>query len=369
MNIASTVANFAEGQQVTVCGRVRFIRSFGKLAFLRIADSECEIQIGLKGKHVLPDHWDFIQASGITGLTKLGERTVWVENYTVLAKCHRSPSDKYHGMADKGELYRKRYLDCLSNPESLKLLIERSKIVSAIRRFFEDRGFLEIETPILSCAATGAAAEPFKTHHKAKDREMFLRIATEISLKKAIISGMEKVFEIGKIFRNEGEDWKHNPEFTSIEAYQAFASLDDMKHLFADLIDHLTGTYPEIPSYDYSALVEKHGKDFDSNLDNLCYVEGHPIEESPLCKKRDDGKADRFEVFARGYEIANAFNEINTHEEQASRIKPGEDDGLLDALTYGMPPCGGIGIGIDRLVMFLTNSKHIKDVIFFPVSE
>lgn len=355
-------------KHVTVRGRVRFVRSFGKLSFVAIQGDESWIQIGFRGiaEDNLPRLWDIIQVSGTTGYTKKGEATVWATEYDLIAKCEGDRPEKYLGIKDTGQALRHRYVDMISDPDLVSRLLTRSRIVSKIRRFLEDRNYFEVETPVLSNAPTGADAKPFITHHNALSRDLYLRIATETSLKKLIVGGIDRVFEIGKIFRNEGVDKTHNPEFTSIELYQAYANLEDMMQLFKDLLVEL-GLTVDIPVYEYDEIVSKYGEDFDEQLQEICFVTGQPIEQTPLCKVRADGKADRFEVYAGGFEIANAFNEINTYAEQSQRIKPGEDDGLLDALKYGMPPTGGMGIGIDRLVMYIVKTNDIRDVIAFPI--
>jgi lysyl-tRNA synthetase class 2 len=367
MNIKEVVDNFSEGQAVKVAGRVKFIRTFGKLSFIKIEDLDGVIQIGLQGKQILPEAWDIISVDGTTGFTKTKEPTIWTTSYELIAKCQGDKAEKFHGLQDKGLIYFTRCMGLISNMELVRVLLTRSQIVSKIRRFLEGKKFIEIETPVLSKQATGATAKPFITHCDSLGNDMYLRIATEIGLKKAIISGFERVFEIGKIFRNEGIDHTHNPEFTSIEIYQSYAGLKDMSILFAEIIENITGNKVDIPWFEYDELVAKHGIEFDDKLQQLCFVTGQPIEQTPLCKMRVDGKADRFEVYAEGFELANAYNEINTYEEQSGRMKDGEDDGLLEALKYGMPPTGGMGIGIDRLIMYLTNTKSIKDIIFLPL--
>jgi len=349
MNINSVKNNFREGiENVTVAGRVKFARSFGKLSFVVISDQDNTIQLGFKTKLKLPNMWDIVSATGTTGFTQKGEPTIWCDNFTTVAECKGNVPEKYHGIEDKSVIYSRR-----------------SRIVAEIRKLLNDENFIEIETPILTGQPTGAAAKPFVTHHNAENEDKYLRIATEVHLKMALIGGIERVYEIGKIFRNEGVDRTHNPEFTSIEIYQSYANLNTMKTLFLYLISKLFGTV-EYDSFEYDEVVAKYGEDFDNHLNNLTFVTGQPIEQTPLCKRREDGKADRFEVYWRGMEIANAYNEINCYTEQAERVAEGDDGGLLEALKYGMPPTGGIGIGIDRLVMILTDSEHIHDVIMFP---
>lgn len=366
MNINDVVTNFEIDREVVVSGRVKSIRSFGKLTFIKIDDHENEIQIGLRGKQDLPDYWDIISVQGKTGYTQKNERTVWTTEYQSVVKCQGNIPEKFHGLTDKEIIYQDRHLDMISNRESLKVLIQRSKMISNIRRYLEDLGFIEIETPVMSNQVTGATAQPFVTHHNADHADKYLRIATEVSLKKALVGGIEKVFEIGKVFRNEGVDRTHNPEFTSLEIYQSYAGLDDMRSLFEGMLSSLTKSTFTIPEFKYDDLLEQYGEDFDEHLQDICYVTEQPVEDTPFCKVLPNGKSARFEVFANGYELANAYDEINTYDEQILRLEEGKDDGLLSALKYGMPPTGGIGIGIDRLAMFLTSSHNIRDVIVFP---
>lgn len=365
--ILEILNNFSErqGEVVTVTGRVRLARSFGKLSFLTIRDRDASIQIGLRGKMELPDLWDIIKVTGTTGYTQKGEPTVWSESFEIMASCEGEIASKHEGVEDRGTIKKRRHFWLLANPEDLRPLVQRSIIVSKVRQFLNNMGYLEIETPILASQPSGATAKPFVTHQESTDADKYLRIATEICLKKAIICGIDRVYEIGKIFRNEGVDWKHNPEFTSVELYQSYASLADMKKLFIDLLNFVGGNASDIPTYEYDDLVAKYGEDFDSHLKDLCFVTGQPLDQTPLCKARADGKAERFEVFGNGFEIANAYNEINTYDEQSQRLE-GDHDGLLDALKYGMPPTAGMGIGIDRLCMFILGVNNINDVLFFP---
>jgi lysyl-tRNA synthetase class 2 len=365
MNIEKYNLNFEEGQLVDVAGRVTLIRSFGKLTFLTLQENEYTIQIGLRGKMILPQHWDIIKVKGEMRYTKTGEPTIWSDSYELIAKCENNIPNKVDGLLDKGQIYEDRCAYFISQKEEMKTIMRRSKYISDIRLLLYNERYTEIETPILSNSPTGANATPFKTHYNAKSEDRFLRIATETSLKKAIICGVDRVYEIGKIFRNEGVDWSHNPEFTSIEIYTAYENLQYSKKLFLDILSTLKNyEETEYDEFEYDDLLNKYGEDFDKHLQKLTFVYGQPIEQTPLCKQRADGKADRFEVFANGYELANAYNEIVDAKEQESRMNIGEDDGLIHAMRYGMPQTTGIGIGIDRLIMYLENKNNIKDTIF-----
>lgn len=368
MNIADINNSFSEGQNVELCGRVRSIRSFGKLSFLILQDFESKIQVGLRSKQV-PQTWDIIRVKGTTGFTKTRERTVWTDGVEILARCEGDLPSKWEGHGFKNLAYQNRHVDLIYNQNHAIVLAERSRILFQIRQFLNNRDFVEIETPILSSSPTGANAKPFETWHNVLGQTLYMRIATEVALKKALISGVERVYEIGKIFRNEGIDRTHSPEFTSIEIYQAYSGLLEMKQLFLDIVGCFVSGPVSYNEYEHDDLVRKYGEDYDSHLKELTFVYGQPAEDTPLCKRREDGKASRFEVFVNGFEVANAFDEINTYDEQSRHIQQGKDDGLLDALKYGMPPTGGIGIGIDRLIMYLTGAESIRDVIFFPITK
>ena len=370
-NTRITWANhLGDDEFVQVVGRVVFVRTFGKLTFVVIRDAADSIQVGLRGKMDPPPMWSIISVHGTTGKTKKGEHTVWAEEYTLLAECNGGRPDKYHGIENPEYIHHKRYAHLIANPDQSHNLMMRSRIIREIRRRLEDvHAFMEVETPLLSDRPTGANAQPFVTHHNAENRDKYLRIALEVPLKKAIIAGFPSVFEIGRVFRNEGVDRTHRPEFTMVEMYKSNGAIEDMRDLFIDLIHHLTGKCPDMPTYEYDDLVAKYGEDFDEHMQELCFVVGQPLEQTPLCKARPDGKADRFEVFGRGFEIANAFQEVHTADEQRERFegKPeGADDGLIEALEYGMPPTSGMGIGIDRLVMYLLKIDNVRDAILFP---
>ncbi len=385
MNIKNTRDNFVVGQEAEIKGRVTAVRTFGKLSFIVVEDRDSHIQVVLQGKEGIPSNWDIIRAKGLMKPTQKGELSIWVDSVEVIAKCDGDLPNKWEGFTDKEIRYSKRHLDLIDSRQSREIFVARSNIISIIRTELNHDGFIELETPVLGLTASGADAKPFITKHNALDREMHLRIATEVALKKAIIGGMERVFEAGRIFRNEGIDQTHNPEFTSIEIYQAYAGLDEMKELFSKLmstfaVEFGSSSFSEndwnniitpngIPIFEYDDLVSKYGENFDKHLQDLCFVTGQPLEQTPLCKARADGKADRFEVYAKGMELANAYNELTDANEQAKRLNGANDDGLVEAMRYGMPPTGGIGIGIDRLVMYLLNIDSIREVILFPTSR
>jgi lysyl-tRNA synthetase class 2 len=363
-----------------VHGRVMLVRKLSKkFAFLTLQDRDAKIQIALLGEipaDQYPQRWDIIKAEGEVKPSDTGELTIWCQKgVTILARCQAPlPDNKSGNIQDTDLIYKKRYIDLLITEKSRNVFLTRSRMISQIRRFLEDRDYVEIETPILGDTPSGATAQPFVTKHNSLHRDMYLRIATEVALKKAIVGGFERVFEIGRIFRNEGIDNTHNPEFTSIELYQAYANLSDMKNLLCDLLIQLKIVQDDekIPEFEYDDLM-KNGGEVEDNIPaesrKICLVNGQPLSETPLCKAREDGKADRFEAFANGFEIANAYNELTDPQEQALRLSGANDDGLVEALKYGMPQCGGMGIGIDRLVMLATGAESIRDVILFPTSR
>ena len=412
-----------------------------KLIFLTVQDQGGTMQVALWNALLNEDTlalfrdtldlWDIVGIRGRLAFTKSGEPTVWATEARILSKCIMPPPDKVHGVQDKETRYRQRHLDLLTNPGSRETFILRAKAISGIRRFLDERGFLEMDTPVLQTTPSGAAAKPFETKLNALDMDMFLRIATEIPLKKLLVGGFEKVYEIGRIFRNEGIDSRHNPEFTSVEAYQAYGDLGDMMTLTEGLVWKLAcelhvvslaesdprtipwhgkqvSLMPPWPRLEYVDLLLTHagvtpsdekgmdekllakkinpaglslvdktdavfGAYVEEHLWDACFVVNQPIEMSPLCRRHPGtGLADRFEAFACGMEIANAYSELNDPIEQRTRLveqaKGGPvDEDFLGALGYGMPPAGGLGIGIDRLVMLLANADSIRDVILFPL--
>lgn len=434
-----------EGQPVTLAGRLMTVRAHGKASFANLQDESGQIQIyvrlddvGEKNYEIfeLLDIGDLVGISGELFRTRRGEVTVAVKDLRLLAKSLRPLPEKWHGLTNVDLRYRQRYLDLIVNPDVKKVFILRSKIVQEIRNYLNDKGFLEVETPVMHTLAGGATARPFITHHNALDMTLYLRIATELHLKRLIVGGMDKVYELGRIFRNEGISTKHNPEFTSVEIYQAQADYEDMMILTEELIAsvaqkvlgtmqvpfqdtelNLTPPWPRLKMVD--AIKRFADIDFDQiktdeearaaakqkglsvkpglsrgeimnelfeefvepQLFQPTFIVDYPIEVSPLAKQKSDDPSMtyRFEAFMACSEIANAFTELNDpidqrqrFEQQVSKREAGDDEAhvldedFLHSLEYGMPPTGGLGIGIDRLIMMLTNSPSIRDVILFP---
>ncbi|MFC1571267.1 lysine--tRNA ligase [Candidatus Margulisiibacteriota bacterium] len=429
--------------KVTISGRIMTKRGHGKASFAHLQDESGRIQIYSKQDVIGKDKYDVYRKLdmgdiiGVTGhvfRTKTKEITVRVEDFVILCKSLHPLPEKWHGLQDKELRYRERYVDLLVNPEVKEVFLKRSRIISLFRKTLEDKGFLEVDTPILQALQGGAAAKPFKTHHEALDMPLFMRVAPELYLKRLIVGGFEKVFELGRVFRNEGISYKHNPEFSIIEIYQAYADYNDIMKLTEDIIvtacKEINGSLqieykgekidltPPWKKISLTDVLKEHGvniagkseKDIrkiakDKGLEgyekagvgkiiNLLYdkfVEGnlrqptfiidHPIETSPLAKKhrKNKGQVERFELIISGMELANAFSELNDPIDQMERFKKqaelkaagdeeaeSMDEDFLRALEYGMPPTGGLGIGIDRLVMILTNQPSIRDVILFP---
>ncbi|MCR5490846.1 MAG: lysine--tRNA ligase [Bacilli bacterium] len=430
---------------VDVAGRLMAIRRMGKASFVNIKDEYGSMQawigINVVGEHdyavfKLADMGDIVGLAGTLMKSRTGELTIHVEKYTHITKCLKPLPEKFHGLTDTEDRYRKRYLDLIMNDDSRSIAIKRPAIIKEIRRFCDDLGFVEIETPVLSPIAGGAAARPFITHHNTLDKDFYLRIATELNLKKAMIGGIDRVYEIGRIFRNEGMDTRHNPEFTTIELYQAYGDLQDMRSwvegLFKDLAEKINGD-PIVHwgdmEIDFSkpfkwismteAIKEKTGIDFtkemtfdeavalakehnvplekswnsvgyiiqaffdekvEHDLIQPTFIHTYPIEVSPLTKKTEDPRfVDRFEFFMGGFEFGNAYSELNNPFDQKARFEAqlaakergddeteGMDLSFLDAMRYGMPPAGGIGVGIDRLCMLFTNTTSIREVLLFP---
>ncbi|MGB7860996.1 MAG: lysine--tRNA ligase [Acidimicrobiia bacterium] len=433
------------GDRVSVAGRLMLHRSFGKLQFGTLQDSSGSIQLFVDQKiagEELARHFgdldlgDWIGASGEVMTTKRGELSVRVDELELLQKSLRPLPDKFHGLHDVETRSRRRYLDLMVNEESRDVALTRSRIVSELRSQFEVRGFVEVETPVLLHQATGANARPFVTEHNALGAEMYLRIATELFLKRMVVGGVERVFEVGRIFRNEGIDSTHNPEFTMLEAYQAFADYQDImvliEEVFAaaaiaasgdstltyqgravdleppyartklvDLVSSQVGQKVDLdtPISELRALAADADVEFEEGWSagrlifeiyeerveggiwDPTFVTHYPIEVSPLSRRNADDPrfADRFELVIAGSEYANAFSELNDPDDQRKRFEgqaearamgdeeahPIDEDYLL-ALEYGLPPTGGLGIGVDRLVMLLTDQAHIREVILFP---
>lgn len=429
------------GPNVRVAGRIMLRRGQGNVHFLQIRDWTGAIQIFVGKKQVGEDGWalaalldlgDLLGVEGTLGYTKTGELTIFASGLTFLGKSLLPPPEKWHGLTDIEQRSRQRYVDLFSNPESLSTFLGRSKIIAAFRRVLSDRGFVEVETPTMQAIAGGAAAKPFMTHHNALDLELFLRIAPELYLKRLLVGGMERVYEIGRVYRNEGISPKHNPEFTMMEAYQAYGDYHSMMDLTEALIcgaiDALDGQYqrpwgditidftPPWRRETYAALFREHtgvdpadveavkaraesvgiataGKDADvivsevfeelveDRLDGPVFVIDYPAAICPLTKRKatHPSIAERFELFVRGMELANAYTELNDpllqdelfqkqlagQKEEDSMAK--KDDDFVRALKHAMPPAGGLGIGIDRLCMLLMNQASIRDVILFPL--
>ncbi|MGI5849390.1 MAG: lysine--tRNA ligase [Christensenellales bacterium] len=436
-----------EGKNVKLAGRMVSKRVMGKASFSHIQDFDGRIQLYVR-KDVLGDAnydqykkldiGDIIGAQGEVFRTNAGEISVKVSKITLLAKSLVPLPEKYHGLKDTDLRYRQRHVDLIVNPEVKKTFISRSKIIKYIREYLDNLGYLEVETPILMGTAGGAAARPFKTHHNTLDLDMYLRIATELHLKRLIVGGFEKVYEIGRIFRNEGMSIKHNPEFTTIELYQAYANLENMMTLCENLFYHCAVKLYNQSDIEYqgtrvdlkppwcrlsmlNAVKQYTGADFSScnddeaqkvaksiglnieanqtkgqllydafetfveeKLTGPVFITGYPVEVSPLAKKMKDSPwlTERFELFITGREIANAFAELNDPVDQRDRFMQqakqraqGDDEAhmmdedYISALEYGLAPTGGMGIGIDRMVMLLTDSSSIRDVILFPTMK
>ena len=439
-----------ENTDVTIAGRMMTRRIMGKASFMDIRDGSDRMQVYVRkddvGEDVYADFkkWDLGDIIGIKGKvfrTKMGEISVHAEEITLLSKSLLPLPEKWHGLKDKEERYRKRYLDLIANPENKDTFVKRSLILREIRNFLDSHGYIEVDTPVLHTLEIGAAARPFKTHHNALDIDMYMRIETELYLKRLIVGGFDKVYEVGRIFRNEGMDATHNPEFTSIEMYQAYIDYFGMMDLIEDLYRTVTlnvcGTdtvpymgheiavgkpwerltmieavkkYAGVDYFDWAddaaaraCAKEHHIEDeLDDNstkghvliaffeafvedkLIQPTIIYDYPVENSPLAKRKPDFPAftERFEYFINGTEFGNAFSELNDPLDQrdrfvkqvaAKRAQGGNDaqvdEDFITALEYGLPPTGGLGFGFDRLVMLLTNSASIRDVLLFPTMK
>ena len=426
----------------SLAGRIVSKRDFGKSAFFHLSDRTGRIQGFIQKNGVdektftlfrkLLDIGDFAGVRGELFKTRTGELTVRVRELFFLTKALRPLPEKWHGLQDVETRYRQRYLDLIANQRTREIFQTRSKAINLIRRFLDERDFLEVETPVLHPIAGGATAKPFVTHHNALDTDLYLRIAPELYLKRLVVGGLERVYELGRTFRNEGVSTKHNPEFTMIEFYQAYATYEDLMDLIEELVCYVVENTvgDTLVEYEdkkidfkkpwkriniYETLREKFGSKiteeeeflfakadsmginhngirgkalteifealFENTLVNPTFVYGFPLDVSPLARKNDDDPevVDRFELYIYGREIANAFSELNDPIDQKKRFtdqvemkEKGEDEyhemdnDYVSALEYGMPPTAGAGIGIDRLVMLLTNSSSIREVIFFP---
>ena len=439
-----------EGTEVTVGGRLMSKRGMGKVSFCDLQDKSGRIQIYARKDEMDEEEYnrfkkydigDIVGVRGEVFRTQRGEMSVRAKEITLLSKSLRPLPEKFHGLQDKELRYRQRYVDLIVNPESKRNFEIRSKFVAFLRRYLDDLGFMEVETPVLSPIAGGANARPFITHHNTLDIDMYMRIATELHLKRLIVGGLERVYEVGRIFRNEGMDPKHNPEFTTVELYEAYADFNDMMDLFEDLLSgaarDLLGTYeldwmgehislaPGWPRLTMAQAVKQYvGLDFDAVTDDAeavamaksvgvelaetqdptwgnalyevfdqkveeqliqpTFITMHPVDVSPLAKRspKDPRLTERFELFICRSEMGNAFSELNDPIDQKQRFqkqvemraKGDEEAGMMDedyinALEYGLPPTGGLGIGIDRCVMLLTGADSIRDVILFPTMK
>lgn len=434
-----------QNHEVIIAGRLMTKRGKGKAGFAHIQDLTGQIQIYVRQDAIGEQQYNWFKHAdlgdifGIRGTvfkTNVGEVTVRALELTVLSKSLRPLPDKFHGLKDVEERYRRRYVDLITNEESRQTFVTRSKIIRSMRNYLDERGYLEVETPMMHSIAGGAAARPFITHHNALDKTLFMRIALELPLKRLIVGGLEKVYEIGRAFRNEGVSTRHNPEFTMIELYEAYADYEDIMSLTENMVAHIAQDVLGTTTIKYGdetielepkwrrvhmvdAIKEVTGVDFwqemtdeqaislakehnvpirkgmkvghiineffetfvEETLIQPTFIYGHPLEVSPLAKKnpQDPRFTDRFELFIVAREHANAFTELNDPIDQRERFlaqvdekEAGNDEAhemdedFVEALEYGMPPTGGLGIGIDRLVMLLTNSPSIRDVLLFP---
>ena len=433
------------GIDVSIKGRILQARSFGKLSFFDLLDNTGKIQLLIDKSNMSKkelsffenyDSGDIIGALGEIMKTKKGELSIKVKSSTILSKSLKTLPEKWHGLKDKETRFRQRYLDFIVNPESKKTIESRSKIINLIRNFMESKGFIEVETPILQPKAGGAIAKPFTTHHNALDIDMFLRIAPELYLKRLIVGGFEKVFELGKVFRNEGIDQTHSPEFTMMESYEAYVDVTTVMDMvenmstyifdelgieknikFMDIEADFSGPWKRVSMYElvskkfkvdikHDSDIKKVKRELKKNLDikpeaktvgllvyelfenyiedditSPTFVTDYPVEVSPFARenKKKPGVTERFELFAFGSELANGFSELIDSEEQEDRLKAQaeqkakgdeeahvEDQDYVEALQYGLPPTGGLGFGVDRFVMILTNNLSIREVLAFP---
>ena len=433
-----------KSQEISLAGRIMSRRSIGKMSFLDIRDGSGKIQLSFRYDLLGKERYEFLQdidigdiigAGGRLFRTKAGELTLEVSDFVMLCKSLRPLPEKWHGLADVEKRYRQRYLDLISNEESRSIFALRSKTITAVRDFLDNRGFMEVETPVLQPHAGGALARPFVTHHHALDQDLYLRIALELHLKRLVVGGFDRVYEIGRTFRNEGISTMHNPEFTLLESYQAYADYNDImklvEEMFSDIAKEVLGdtritrngqtidlglpwqrislretirdscgidfeAYPDAaslrtrmaelkrdvdPTKGKGRLIEDLISTFvEPKLVQPTFLLDYPVEMSPLAKRKrsDNQLVERFEGFVDGMEVANAFTELNDPLEQRERFRQqlkervGDeevelaDEDFLQALEYGMPPTGGLGMGLDRMVMLLTGQQSIREVILFP---
>ncbi|MCH5180570.1 MAG: lysine--tRNA ligase [Erysipelotrichales bacterium] len=455
-DIKDKIASLTEEQvkeldlHVSIAGRIMFIRKMGKASFFAIQDVKGKQQVYISIDTVGEDQYnlfkmadvgDIVGVKGLVMLTRTGEPTVKCLEYTHLSKALRPLPEKFHGLTDKEERYRRRYVDLIMNEEAKRIALMRPRIIRAIQKYCDDLGFMEVDTPVLQPIQGGATARPFVTHHNALNKDFYMRIATELPLKRLIVGGLEKVYEIGRLFRNEGMDLTHNPEFTTIELYEAYGDLSSMMRITEGMIRYAAETVanktefmnifdPEGEKIDLSKpfrvvtmcemIKQETGVDFKENnytldeaigfakkhnvpvekhftighiinafFETYCeskliqptFLCGHPVEISPLTKidTTDPRFVQRFELYIGGHEFANAYTELNDPIDQKNRFieqlkerDAGNDEAsqmdvdFVESLEYGMPPCGGVGMGIDRLVMLLTEQSSIREVILFP---
>jgi lysyl-tRNA synthetase class 2 len=453
--VASLSHDEVEALDLHVCiaGRIMFIRKMGKASFFSIQDVKGKMQVYISINDVgeeqytlfkMADVGDIVGVKGKVMLTQTGEPTVKCFEYTHLSKALRPLPEKFHGLTDKEERYRRRYVDLIMNEEAKRVALLRPRVIRAVQEYCDSLGFVEVETPVLQPIQGGATARPFVTHHNALNRDFYLRIATELPLKRLIVGGMEKVYEIGRLFRNEGMDLSHNPEFTTIELYEAYGDLSSMMDITEGIIRHaaekvanksefinifnpegekidiskpfrkvtMCDMIKEVVGIDFKGnnysleeatklaqahgiKVEPHftvGHIIDAFFEKFCeekliqptFLCGHPVEISPLTKidPTDPRFVQRFELYIGGHEFANAYTELNDPIDQKQRFidqlkerEAGNDEAnemdvdFIESLEYGMPPCGGVGMGIDRLVMFLTEQTSIREVLLFPTMK
>ena len=413
---AKTAEELADKPLVRIAGRILTIRRMGKAGFMHLLQSGEKLQVYVRKDAVSPDEYklyemldlgDIVGVDGYLFRTRTGELSVHAEKITFLSKILLTMPEKWHGLEDVEIRYRQRYLDLIANPESQRIFVTRARIIASFRRQLEAHGFVEVETPMMQPLYGGATARPFVTHHNTLDMDLYLRIAPELYLKRLIVGGMERVYEINRNFRNEGISTQHNPEFTMLEFYQAYTDYQGLMDLSAELLNQaaIDATGSSVVEYqgeklDFGnvrrmtmreavgnaslkghALVEAFEK-VEPTLMQPTMIYEYPVEVSPLSKnnEKDPAFVDRFEIYAAGMEIGNAYTELNDPQEQRRRFEmqlamreAGDeeahqmDQDYLRAMSYGMPPTGGEGIGIDRLTMILTNSKSIRDVILFPL--